>query len=203
MFYPLMINIQNKLVIVVGGGKVALRKVEKVLEFQGMVRVVSPEYIDNFKDLKNRFSERLEIIDDKYKDDYIKDAFLVIGATSNKDVNENIRKYCKENSILCNIVDNIAISDFIVPSSIKRGSLVIAVSTIGKSPTLASKIKKELEKVYSHEYEEYIDLLGEARDLILKNYDDEAEKRKILKQIIDMPIQKLKRFIDDERRKGE
>lgn len=203
MFYPLMMNIQDKLVIVIGGGKVALRKAEKILEFQGTVRVISPKFVDNFQDLKARFSERLEIIEDKYKENYIKDAFLVIGATSNQEVNENISKYCKENNILCNIVDSIKLSDFIVPSSIKRGSLVISVSTMGKSPTLASKIKKELEEVYSHEYEEYIDLLGEARELVVKNYDDEKKKRERLKEIIDMPIQKLKSFIEDERGKGE
>lgn len=73
---------------------------------------------------------------------------------------------------------------------------------MGKSPSLAAKIKKDLEKAYSEEYEEYVDLLGEARRLILKNYNDDVEKREMLKDIINMPIEELKRFIENESRKG-
>ncbi|MFU0824644.1 precorrin-2 dehydrogenase/sirohydrochlorin ferrochelatase family protein [Clostridium sp.] len=202
MYYPLMIDIEDKLIAVIGGGKVALRKVKKFLEFQGKVRVISPEFLDEFKELKNRFSGKLEIIEDKFKEDYIKDAFLVIGATDRAEINKDISTYCRKNNILCNIIDNMGLSDFIVPSSIKRGSLVISISTMGKSPSLAAKIKRDLENTYSEEYEEYIDLLGEARKLILKNYNDDVEKRKILKDIINMPIEELKRFIENERRKG-
>lgn len=202
MYYPLMIDIEDKLIAVIGGGKVALRKVKKFLEFQGKVRVISPEFLDEFKELKNRFSGKLEIIEDKFKEDYIKDAFLVIGATDRAEINKDISTYSRKNNILCNIIDNMGLSDFIVPSSIKRGSLVISISTMGKSPSLAAKIKRDLENTYSEEYEEYIDLLGEARKLILKNYNDDVEKRKILKDIINMPIEELKRFIENERRKG-
>ncbi|KYH28144.1 MULTISPECIES: precorrin-2 dehydrogenase/sirohydrochlorin ferrochelatase family protein [Clostridium] len=202
MYYPLMIDIGDKLIAVIGGGKVALRKVKKLLEFQGKVRVVSPQLLDEFKELKNRFCGKLEIIEDKFKEDYIKDAFLVIGATDRAEINKDISNYCRKNNILCNIVDDIEFSDFIVPSSIKRGSLVISISTMGKSPSLAAKIKKDLEKAYSEEYEEYVDLLGEARRLILKNYNDDVEKREMLKDIINMPIEELKRFIENESRKG-
>lgn len=202
MYYPLMIDIEDKLIAVIGGGKVALRKVKKLLEFQGKVRVVSPQLLDEFKELKNRFCGKLEIIEDKFKEDYIKDAFLVIGATDRAEINKDISNYCRKNNILCNIVDDIEFSDFIVPSSIKRGSLVISISTMGKSPSLAAKIKKDLEKAYSEEYEEYVDLLGEARRLILKNYNDDVEKREMLKDIINMPIEELKRFIENESRKG-
>lgn len=85
-----------------------------------------------------------------------------------------------------------------MPSSIKRGDLVISVSTMGKSPMLASKIRKELEEKYTDEYEEYIFLLGEARNIILQKFNDE-EKRQMLKSIIDMNIDKLKEFIENNK----
>ncbi|SHH52977.1 precorrin-2 dehydrogenase/sirohydrochlorin ferrochelatase family protein [Tepidibacter thalassicus] len=189
MFYPMMINLKNKKVTVIGGGKVAFRKVKKFLEFDCDIKVVSPLYIDKFESLK----DKITIIEDEYKKEYIKDSFLVVASTSNKELNEDIAIYCRENNILCNVVDDINLSDFIVPSSIKRGDLVISVSTMGKSPSLSSKIRKELEEKYDEEYEEYVNILGEMRALVLKKCNDESEKKKILNEIVNLNIEELKK----------
>ncbi|KGM94698.1 siroheme synthase [Clostridium novyi A str. 4552] len=198
MYYPLMINIDNKNIIVVGGGKVAFRKSKKLLEFGACVTVISPCVLEKFNSLKLEFSDKLKIIQDYFKSTYIENAYLVIGATSDKNINQKISNYCKKKRILCNIVDNIKESDFIVPSSIKRGDLIISVSTMGKSPMLCSKIRKELENRYTDVYEEYIFLLGEARNIILKKFNNE-EKKKMLQVIINMDINKLKKFIEDNK----
>ncbi|WP_085828938.1 precorrin-2 dehydrogenase/sirohydrochlorin ferrochelatase family protein [Clostridium massiliodielmoense] len=198
MYYPLMINIDNKNIVVIGGGMVAFRKVKKLLEFGACVTVISPHVLENFNSLKVKFHDKLKIIEDYFKSTYIENAYLVIGATSDKNINEEISNYCRNKKILCNIVDNIEASDFIVPSSIKRGDLVISVSTMGKSPMLCSKIRKELEDRYTDIYEEYIFLLGEARNIILQKFNDE-EKRQMLKLIINMNIDKLKKFIEDNK----
>ncbi|SHK31727.1 precorrin-2 dehydrogenase/sirohydrochlorin ferrochelatase family protein [Tepidibacter formicigenes] len=189
MFYPMMINLKNKKVTVIGGGKVAFRKVKKFLEFDCDIKVVSPLYVDKFESLK----DKITIIEDEYKKEYIKDSFLVVASTSNKELNEDIAIYCRENNILCNVVDDINLSDFIVPSSIKRGDLVISVSTMGKSPSLSSKIRKELEEKYDEEYEEYVNILGEMRALVLKKCNDESEKKKILNEIVNLNIEELKK----------
>ncbi|KEH91855.1 siroheme synthase [Clostridium novyi A str. GD211209] len=198
MYYPLMINIDNKKIVVIGGGNVSFRKTKKLLEFGAYVTVISPNILEKFNSLKIKFNDKLKIIEDYFKSTYIEDAYLVIGATSDKNINKEISNYCRNKNILCNIVDNIKESDFIVPSSIKRGDLVISVSTMGKSPMLASKIRKELEEKYTDEYEEYIFLLGEARNIILQKFNDE-EKRQMLKSIIDMNIDKLKEFIENNK----
>lgn len=198
MYYPLMININNKNIAVIGGGKVAFRKTKKLLEFGACVTVISPHILEKFNSLKFEFNNKIEIIEDYFKSTYIENVYLVIGATSDRNVNKEISDYCKNKKILCNIVDNIKESDFIVPSTIKRGDLVISVSTMGKSPMLSSKIRKELEKKYTDVYEDYIFLLGEARNIILKKFNNE-EKKKMLQMIINMDIDKLKMFIENNK----
>ncbi len=203
MFYPMMINLENKRITVIGGGKVAFRKAKKLLEYKGEVVVVSPFLIDEWKEIK----EKMCIIKEEYKKEYIKDSFLVIAATSSKEVNEKIALYCKEKKILCNVVDDMDLSDFIVPSSIKRGDLVLSVSTMGKSPSMASKIRKELEEKYTKEYIEYIEVLGEIRKLILEKCEEEKVRKKILNEIVQLDIEELKKrrydYENSSRIKGE
>lgn len=185
----MMINLENKSVAVVGGGKVAFRKAKKLLEFNCKLKVISPSLIEEFNDIK----DNMKIIEDEYKEEYIENSFLVIASTSSKNTNENIAIYCREHNILCNIVDDINLSDFIVPSSIKRGDLVISVSTMGKSPSLSSKIKKDLEEKYTDEYIEYLEVLGDIRKLVLKKVHDENIKKKILNEIVDLSLEELKK----------
>lgn len=187
MFYPMMINLENKDVTIIGGGKVAFRKANKFLDFNCNVKVVSTSFIKDFDNIN------INLINDEYKEDYLKESFLVIAATSSKKVNEVISNYCSENNIMCNIADDINLSDFIVPSSIKRGDLVISVSTMGKSPSLSSKIRKELEINYGLEYEEYVNILGDIRNLVLQRCKDKDEKKRILNQLVDLNLEELKK----------
>jgi precorrin-2 dehydrogenase/sirohydrochlorin ferrochelatase len=188
MYYPVMINVKDKEITVIGGGKVAYRKVKSFISFGCTVRVISPYIIDELENIE----DKVILIRDFYKEDYIKNSFIVVASTDNKDLNEQIGLYCKENNKLCNVVDNPNLSSYIVPSIIKRGDLVISISTSGKSPSLASKIKKDIEKQYSDDYEEYVELLGNIRNEVLKKYEDKVEKKKLLNNLINMTIEELK-----------
>ena len=108
-----------------------------------------------FKDLKDKLMGRGAILKndeipnyDRFlpKEEYIKDSFIVVAATNNKEINKNIGIYCRSCGKLVNVVDDIKLSNYTVPSYVKRGDLLISISTGGKSPSLSSKIKKELEK---------------------------------------------------------
>jgi precorrin-2 dehydrogenase/sirohydrochlorin ferrochelatase len=182
-----MINLDNKNVTIIGGGKVAFRKAKKFLEFNCNVKLVSSSFIEDFDNID------VKLINDNYKEDYLKESFLVIAATSSKKVNEDIASYCKTNNIMCNIADDINLSDFIVPSSIKRGDLVISVSTMGNSPSLSSKIRKELESNYGVEYEEYVSILGDIRNLVLQKCTDKDEKKRILNELVNLDLEELKK----------
>ncbi len=190
MKYPIMIDLKGKKITVVGGGKVAYRKVLNFLEFGYKVQAISLEFIEEF----NCINKKVDFIYAKYNESYIEDSFLVIAATNNKKVNENIGIFCKEKGKLVNVVDNPSLSNFIVPSVLKRGDLIIGVSTSGKSPSLAAKIKKNLESTYDDSYEEYVNLLGSIRNEILKKYDNPLKKKKLLNEIVNLNLDELKKY---------
>ena len=188
MYYPIMVELKEKEITVIGGGKVAYRKVSNFISFGYYVRIISPRLIKEF----NNIEDKINIINDIYKEDYIKDSFIVVAATDNKELNETIGLYCKQNNKLCNVVDNPSLSSFIVPSVVKRGDLIISVSTCGKSPSLSAKIKNDLEEQYNDDYEEYVNLLGNIRNKVLEKYKDKAEKRKLLNRLIYMSLEELR-----------
>ena len=135
------------------------------------------------------------MIKDSYDEKYIKDDFVVVAATNNKEVNHKIGIYCRQYNKLVNVVDDKDLSNFTVPSFVKRGDLLLSVSTGGKSPSLSSKIRKDLEEVYDDSYEEYVKLLGEARDNIIENTSDIKERRKKLKELVDLSFDELREII--------
>ncbi|CEI74096.1 precorrin-2 dehydrogenase/sirohydrochlorin ferrochelatase family protein [Romboutsia hominis] len=188
MLYPINIDISDIKITVIGGGEVAYRKCKNFLAFGKTVKVISKDYINKFGELK----DKLEIVNDEYKEEYLKDSFIVVAATNNKEVNRKIGIYCRENGKLVNVVDDIELSNFTVPSYVKRGDLLISISTGGKSPSLSSKIKKELEEKYDDSYEEYIDTLGELRKEIIKKYEDVSLRRKKLKALINLDLAELR-----------
>lgn len=183
-----MLNLKDKRVVVIGGGNVAFRKTSSILEYGASLQVVSPEFIESFYSIR----DKVQLIKESYRTEHIHKADIVIAATSRTEMNKEILNYCKSNNILCNCADDGDSSDFTIPSSMKRGDLTIAISTEGKSPALAARIKRDLEQKYSEEYEEYIRLLGEIRQLVLEKCSEEAIKREILREVINMNIMELK-----------
>lgn len=190
MFYPINIKIDDIQITIIGGGKVAYRKCMNFLDFYKKVTVVSKDFIDEFNEIK----DKINIIKDGYDEKYIKESFVVIAATNNKCINRKIGIYCRDNGKLVNVVDDVNLSNFTVPSYVKRGDLLLSVSTGGKSPSLSSKIRKELERIYDESYEEYVKLLGQVREIIIKNTVDIKERRVKLKDILDLSIEELKKI---------
>lgn len=188
MLYPINLELDDMRITIIGGGNVSYRKCKNFLDFGKSVRVVSPEFIDEFENIKND----IELIYDTYKQDYIKDSFIVIAATNNKELNKNIGIYCKSVGKLVNVVDNITLSNYTVPSYLKRGDLLLSVSTNGKSPSLSSKIKKELEEKYDDSYEEYLNILGEIRKKVIKKYKDISQRKSILNNLVNLSLDEIR-----------
>ena len=190
MFYPINLKIDDMNIIIIGGGKVAYRKCINFLAFNKKVRVISKDFIEEFEGLK----DCIDTIKENYDEKYIEDAFVVVAATNNEDVNREIGLYCREHGKLVNVVDNANLSNFTVPSFVKRGDLLLSVSTGGKSPSLSSKIRKDLEEVYDESYEEYVSLLGEARKNIIKNTEDVKERRNKLNALLNFSFDELRQI---------
>ncbi|MDQ0558096.1 precorrin-2 dehydrogenase/sirohydrochlorin ferrochelatase family protein [Paraclostridium ghonii] len=185
-----MVKLDCKEITIIGGGKIAYRKAKNFIDFGYMVKVISLDFNKKFKDIESK----IELIRDEYKEEYIENSFIVVAATNNRDINKSIGMYCNQKNKLVNIVDDPTLSSYIVPSTVKRGDLIIGVSTCGKSPSLAAKIKRDLEKTYDDSYEEYIELLGTIRNKILEKYDDPYKKKQLLNEIINLNLEELKKY---------
>lgn len=193
MFYPINLKLKDIEITVIGGGEVAYRKCKNFLGFGKSVKVVSENFIEKFSTIESK----VEIINDSYKEEYIKSSFIVVAATNNKEVNKKIGIYCRNNGKLVNVVDDIELSNYTVPSCVKRGDLLISISTGGNSPSLSSKIKRELENKYDNTYEEYVSLLGEIRKEIIEKIEDISDRKNKLNALVNLDIEELK-VIKDE-----
>lgn len=176
MYIPIMLEVKDIKVRVFGGGPVAYRKAKNFLEQGADLLVISPEFIDDFEDI-SKFC-----IKKPYEKDDLLTADLVIAATNNRSVNNEISSLCKERSILVNVADSKDESSFILPSKIDTGGLVVSFSTLGKYPALARSIRLELEDKFSTYDKEYLDLLELYRQKILK--ENPENKLELLRQAL-------------------
>lgn len=188
MFYPVNLNLDNMEIIIVGGGNVALRKCMNFLDFGKSVTVLAPDFDSRFLELGNK----VDLINDIFKEEYIDKFDIVVAATDDKEVNEEIACICRKKSKLINVVDSRDLSDFTVSSYVKRGDLLIGISTGGKIPALSAKIRRDLEEIYDESFAEYVDLLGELREKIIKKYEDKTERKEVLKALVKLDIEELK-----------
>lgn len=188
MFYPVNLNLDNMEIIIVGGGNVALRKCMNFLDFGKSVTVLAPEFDSRFLELGNK----VDLINDIFKEEYIDKFDIVVAATDDKEVNEEIACICRKKSKLINVVDSRDLSDFTVSSYVKRGDLLIGISTGGKIPALSAKIRRDLEEIYDESFAEYVDLLGELREKIIKKYEDKTGRKEMLKALVKLDIEELK-----------
>jgi len=160
-FYPMFLNISRKKCVVVGGGHIALRKVRALLEHGASVEVISPDLCPELIELEK--SGRIGILHRQYQPGDLQKALIAIAATDNSDINQQVIKEAQGKAVLVNAVDDPGNSDFIVPSYVRRGDITIAVSTAGRSPALARKIRARLEKELGDEYASLVNLIGEVR----------------------------------------
>jgi siroheme synthase-like protein len=165
-YYPIFLNLQGKKCVVVGGGAVALRKVKALSDCGADITVISPKPHVELCKLFERKAIRL--LRRNYEPGDLKGAALSIAATDVKEINRKVAEASKKNGTLVNVVDDSEPSDFILPSSFRRGHLSVAVSTSGTSPALAKKIRVELEKNIGMEYATLLSLIAEIRSEVKK-----------------------------------
>jgi siroheme synthase-like protein len=165
-YYPIFLNLQGKKCVVVGGGKVALRKVTALLDCGADITVISPKpHAEMSKLFKNK---AIQLVRRNYEPGDLRGAALSIAATHVKKINRKVAEEAKKNGTPVNVVDDSGASDFIIPSSFRRGDLSVAVSTSGMSPALAKKIRVKLEKTIGIEYAHLLSLIAEIRSEIKK-----------------------------------
>ena len=160
-YYPIFLGLSGKRCVVVGGGQVALRKVRALLEHEAEVKVISPKLCPELAQMAEKGV--IMVLSRSYNDGDLEGAFIVIAATCDSEINRKVAEEAREKKILVNVVDDPEQSAFIAPSYLRRGALTIAVSTAGKSPALARKIRTRLEKDFGDEYASLALVIGEIR----------------------------------------
>ncbi len=160
-YYPVFLEVRDRHCVVCGGGSVALRKVEALLRAGASVAVIAPEVCP---ELQTMAADRtITVMERAYRDGDVDGAFVVVAATDDRDANRRIAEAARQSHCLVNAVDDAACSDFIVPSTVHRGELTIAVSTGGRSPALARKLRTRLETQYGEDFAELVTLIGDVR----------------------------------------
>ncbi len=187
-YYPAFLNLQGKKCIVIGGGAVAERKVMSILRCGAVVKVISPLLTKRLQQLK--MTNAIKHINRRYRTGDLKDAFLVIAATSDYSVN---KKIADESACLVNVVDTPELANFIVPSAINNGPLTIAVSTSGASPAMARTIKSELKSLYNKDFGRFTAYLKNVRAAAIKEIPDTKKRRGFLKDIAAGDIMRILR----------
>ena len=182
-YYPAYLDLRDRPCLVIGGGAVAERKALSLLEAGADVTVVSPSLSGKLHELS--LSGKITHINRNFEEQDLSGRFLVIAATGSPDVNAHAAQVCKKKHMLVNVASPPEESTFIVPSTLERGELLIAVSTSGASPALAKKIRRELEERYGPEYATFIDKLSAVRARLREEVTDEKERRRILQAVVD------------------
>ena len=181
-FYPILVDLQGKKALVVGGGKVAQRKIESLLEYGGSVHVIARELTAELEQLRSR--KRIELLGGEFSEAHLEGAFLVIAATDNALLNRRVSQEAQKRGLLVNAVDQPADCNFIVPSVLSRGDLLIAVSTSGKSPAFARKVRLELDQHFGEEYGFFLNLMGNLRKEILRLGLSQEENKKAFEELV-------------------
>jgi precorrin-2 dehydrogenase/sirohydrochlorin ferrochelatase len=180
-FYPVLLDLTGKKVLVVGGGQVAQRKVETLLEYEAEILIVSRELTDKLNKMVE--NKRVQFLGKEFLPRHLDGAFLVIAATDDKALNHRVSEEATRRGMLVNAVDQPADCNFIVPAIIRRGDLLVAVSTSGKSPALAKRVREELEGQFGPEYEATLKLMGKVREAVLASGLPQSENSRIFHAI--------------------
>ena len=139
--YPIFLDLKDRPVLVVGAGKVALRKVKGLVEARARITVVAPDCLDEIRELPVRVVERT------FRASDLNGVALVFAATDDRMVNHRIAIAAKGKGVFANIADSAEECDFVVPARVARGGVQVAISTGGESPRVSAELRKKLEEI--------------------------------------------------------
>ena len=185
-YYPMMVDLTGRRCLVVGGGRVAERKVALLLDCGAAVEVVSPVTTQKLTALAAAGTIRLARR--AVRSDDLAGAFLVFVATDDPVVNHTVAVQAREAGGLVNVADAPEACTFQVPSAVRRGDLTIAISTGGGSPALAKRLRQRIEATIGPEYEAFLAALRELRTLAREAVLDPAERRAIYRRALDSEL---------------
>jgi precorrin-2 dehydrogenase/sirohydrochlorin ferrochelatase len=193
ILFPAFLKLDDRPVLVVGGGAIASSKIPGLLGAGARVTVVAPRLSPRLVQwVRDR---RIEWLPKPFEGEDLLGMFLVVAATSLSEVNESVFREADKRRILCNAVDDMDHCHFYYGAVVQRGDLQIAISTNGKSPALAQRLRKELEEQYTPEYAAWLEWLGAAREVLRAQANDPETTRRWLHLLASRPM--FERFLEE------
>jgi precorrin-2 dehydrogenase/sirohydrochlorin ferrochelatase len=190
-YYPLFLDLQHRDVVVVGGGPVAERKVKALLDCHAQVKLISPKITPGLKRIVRK--RQVQWHRRPFRKGDLRRASLVFATTDNLEVNHLITASARKSHKLVNVANLPGESNFLVPAVVRRGNLIIAVSTSGHSPALARKIRQELDRAFGHELSRFIEILGKIRQALMERIPHQGQRKRILDRLIHSEVLDLLR----------
>ena len=176
--FPMFLKLAGKQCLVVGAGKVGEPKIGGLIDTGASVHVVAIAASGQVREWADAGKIELELR--SFSENDLDGKFLAVAATASESLNKLIYREAQRRGVLCNVVDVPEYCDFFYPAVVRRGDLQIAISTAGQSPSLAQKIRKQLEMQFGEGYAAWVEQLGETRRLILASDLDQAAKWELL-----------------------
>ncbi|MEE9442319.1 MAG: bifunctional precorrin-2 dehydrogenase/sirohydrochlorin ferrochelatase [candidate division Zixibacteria bacterium] len=174
-YFPINITLKSRNFLVVGGGKVALRKIELLMDFEADITVVAPEPLDKIEYYASR--GKLKLHKRVYESQEASNYGMVVAASDDEAVNRGVYDDCREGKALVNVVDNPPLCDFIFPAMVKRDALTVAVSTDGKAPFLAAHLRLIMENIFPNHWSRIMQLAVSFRKKVQSRWGDNTKER--------------------------
>lgn len=198
--FPITLNLLNKPCLVIGGGPVAERKVKSLLAADADTTVISPALTKELNNLAT--AKKFKFFKRRYKNGDLNGYFLTFAAIGDASLNKVIYRNALAKNILINIADAPELCTFFLPAVVKRGELQIAVSTGGKSPALAKRLRERLEKEFGPEYEEWLSIISEYRRRIMLNEPDKKKRHLAYEKLLNSNVlEKISNLGIEDRKK--
>jgi len=185
-YYPIYIQLQDRPCVVIGGGKIAEGKVEGLLASGARVKIISPHLTPHLKYLVEQ--EQIEYLPRAYQHGDLAGAFMVICATDQNAINHQVWEEASANQQLVNVVDDTPRCNFIAPAILRKGNLTIAISTAGRAPALAVRLKERLQNELGPEYERFLELAGKLREPLARHIPDFETRKALWYELVDSEI---------------
>ena len=179
---PILLDLTNKSIVIIGGGAIAERRVNKLMQFDAYITVMSPTLTAKLQKLYEQ--QQIQWLAQDYSIHQLPPAALVVVATNNKAVNRMVKQELPQQTLL-NMASDSEQGDVVFPGILKRGKLSISVSTSGASPKLTTAILAELQQQFPPDYEQYVDFLYTCRQQIKQSNISHTEQQKLLATVLD------------------
>lgn len=185
-YYPIYVQLHDQPCVVIGGGRIAEGKVEGLLAAEAKVTIIAPELTPGLQKLIDE--KPIAYIPRSYQPGDLSGAFLVICATDQAEVNHQVWQEANSNHQLVNVVDDTPRCNFIAPSILRKGDLTIAISTSGKAPALAVRLKEQLQREIGPQYARFLELAGELREPLAQHVPDFESRKALWYELVDSEI---------------